>query len=113
MSSTNGNAVGSEIEVFGWKDTLEPVLEFAGTPSVTRTLGGSVEMTQVGKEKRTVSSNIVNVRILTTKKKKKESITEVIIHFFLKIEFLYFIIIYILLSNISTQFFCRQKQGCF
>ena len=68
VSSTNGNAVGSEFEVIGWKDTLEPVLEFAGTPSVTRTLGGSVEMTQVGKEKRTVSSNIVNVRILTTKK---------------------------------------------
>lgn len=130
LSSTNGNGIGSAIEVFGWKDTLESALEFAGTPSVTRTLGGetsdvtgwfdisssgqnisayvrsehltdedmngtftlhfnakvkdgsdlskyydtgrnyavipnsgSVEMTQVGREKRTVSSNVVNVRI--------------------------------------------------
>ena len=40
LESTNGNGVGSKLNYFRWEDTLESVLQFSGTPQVTRTLGG-------------------------------------------------------------------------
>lgn len=42
LSTKNcGNAVGSQISSFVWNDTLESVLEYSGTPTVTRTFNGS------------------------------------------------------------------------
>lgn len=38
-----GNAVGSQIKSFVWKDTLESVLEFTGNPTVTRVRDGKTE----------------------------------------------------------------------
>ena len=38
-----GNAVGSQIKSFVWKDTLESVLEFTGNPTVTRVLRWETE----------------------------------------------------------------------
>lgn len=43
LSTTCGNAVGSQIKSFIWKDTLESVLEFTGNPTVTRVRDGKTE----------------------------------------------------------------------
>lgn len=43
LSTENGNAVGSQLNKFEWKDTLENVLEFVGNPTVTRTRNGKTD----------------------------------------------------------------------
>lgn len=43
LSTENGNAVGSQLNKFKWKDTLENVLEFVGNPTVTRTRNGKTD----------------------------------------------------------------------
>ena len=43
LSTMCGNAVGSQIKSFVWKDTLESVLEFTGNPTVTRVRDGKTE----------------------------------------------------------------------